>query len=380
MKKLLKALGWIFLFIMTAAAAVFLTIYLLMRMFCYGPSESARDTFVSTMLETGGMKFVISWFFTDEEVMEITGANEPPVAASDTDADLINIPSVSNNDTPQNDEQDEQDKPDLPEALKTAYEADDDGDGLILIPITSHTFSASLLVIRDPSLIHLSSSYPWSTAARERNGLTVGQHCEQSDAVAGINAGEYVTSGTNWGGMPVGVVVEDEEILYNGPSYGDVMVGFNEDNILVVKDVSGMSAAAFQSYVTENHITDAASFKDISGGNINHFTKLIINGEAVELGGKGSGANPRTAIAQCADGTVLFLCTDGRGTGGHLGATGQDLIDLLLQYGAVNAANLDGGSSSALFFNGEYTTGSTHMLYADTSRNVPTAFVVIQKD
>jgi exopolysaccharide biosynthesis protein len=178
--------------------------------------------------------------------------------------------------------------------------------------------------------------------------------------------------------MPVGVVVEDGEILYNGPGYGDVMVGFNEDNVLVVKDVSGMSAASFQNYVAENRITDAASFKDISGGNINHFTKLIINGEAVELGGKGSGANPRTAIAQCADGTVLFLCTDGRGTGGHLGATGQDLIDLLLQYGAVNAANLDGGSSSALFFNGEYTTGSTHMLYADTSRNVPTAFVVIQ--
>ena len=376
MKRLIKAFGWIFLFIVTAVAAVFLTLYLLMRMFCYGPSESARDTFVSTMLETGGMKFVISWFFTDEEVMEITGANEPAAIASDTDAGLVNIPSASDDNASQAD--DAQAEPEIPEALSAAYEADDDGDGLILIPVTSHTFSASLLVIRDPSRIHLSSSYPWSTEARERNGLTVGQHCEQSDAIAGINAGEYVTSGTNWGGMPVGVVVEDGEILYNGPGYGDVMVGFNEDNVLVVKDVSGMSAASFQSYVTENHITDAASFKDISGGNINHFTKLIINGEAVELGGKGSGANPRTAIAQCADGTVLFLCTDGRGTGGHLGATRQDLIDLLLQYGAVNAANLDGGSSSALFFNGEYTTGSTHMLYADTSRNVPTAFVVIQ--
>ena len=49
----------------------------------------------------------------------------------------------------------------------------------------------------------------------------------------------------------MGVVVQDGEILYNGPSYGDVMVGFNEDNVLVVKDVSGMSVAAFQSYVAE---------------------------------------------------------------------------------------------------------------------------------
>ena len=174
----------------------------------------------------------------------------------------------------------------------------------------------------------------------------------------------------------MGVVVENGEILYNGPSYGDVMVGFNSDHVLILTDVGGMSASAFESYVKENNITDAASFKDVAGGNINHFTKLIVNGEAVELGGKGVGANPRTAIGQCADGTVLFLCTDGRGTGGHLGATGQDLINIMLQYGAVNAANLDGGSSSSLYYEGEYAITSTHMRYADTSRKVPTAFVV----
>ena len=48
--------------------------------------------------------------------------------------------------------------------------------------------------------------------------------------------------------------------------------------------------------------------------------------------GKGSGANPRTAIGQKADGTVLLLVTDGRGASGHLGATAADLIKIMKQY------------------------------------------------
>lgn len=378
MKKLFQALGWVFLFIITALGVIFVTLWLLMYMFCNGPSESAKKTFVATMLETGGMKFVVSWYMTDDEVMAIMNegiASAAPVSekSADTDASLVNMNekgSVSGNSG------DGMADSSIPEALRDAYAQDTDGDGLILVPVTSHTFSGGLLVIKDPSRISLSSSYPWSDETRNKDGLTVGEHCEQSSAVAGINAGEYVTSGTNWGGMPVGVVVENGEILYNGPSYGDVMVGFNSDHVLILTDVGGMPASAFESYVKENNITDAASFKDVAGGNINHFTKLIVNGEAVELGGKGVGANPRTAIGQCADGTVLFLCTDGRGTGGHLGATGQDLINIMLQYGAVNAANLDGGSSSSLYYEGEYAITSTHMRYADTSRKVPTAFVV----
>ena len=171
----------------------------------------------------------------------------------------------------------------------------------------------------------------------------------------------------------MGVVVEDGKILFNGPSYGDVMVGFDKDNKLIVKELGGMGAGGFEAYVKEHGIRDAASFKDISGGNINHFTKLIIDGEPVTLGGRGAGANPRTAIGQCADGTVLFLCTDGRGTGGHLGATGEDLINVMMKYGA-------GGSSSSLYFDGDYSITSTHMRYADTSRRVPTAFVAVKKE
>ncbi len=102
----------------------------------------------------------------------------------------------------------------------------------------------------------------------------------------------------------------------------------------------------------------------------------IINGKAREISGNGSGANPRTAIGQREDGAVLMLVTDGRGASGHLGATAADIIAIMQEYGAVNAANLDGGSSSAMYYDGTYEMTSVTLYYSTSSWKLPTAYVV----
>ena len=94
------------------------------------------------------------------------------------------------------------------------------------------------------------------------------------------------------------------------------------------------------------------------------------------MNGLGSGLNPRTAIGQCADGSVLMLVTDGRGKNGHLGASASDLIEIMEKYGAVNAANLDGGSSSCMYYNDEYLMTSVTFYYSNDSWRMPVAFVV----
>ena len=75
----------------------------------------------------------------------------------------------------------------------------------------------------------------------------------------------------------------------------------------------------------------------------------------------------------------MLLVTDGRAANGHLGATAADLIAILLEYGAVNAANLDGGSSSTMVYKGEYEMPSVTFYYNNKSWNMPTAFVVMPK-
>lgn len=368
-KRILKIFGWIIVFLLSTLVILFVTLYLLMGMLCNGPSTSARETFVATMLETGNMKFVVSWYLTEEEILAITGGNR--TALPDDAASLLatNAGNTENQQVMGNAE--------TGDNFANVVSEIDAIEDVGIITITGRTFEGKLLVVRDPSRVTLATAYPWSSMEMEKNGMTVGEYCEAFHGLAAVNAGEFETpSGINWGGRPIGVVVCNGEIQFNEPTYGDVMIGFNENHILIIKEVGNMTAAQFETYVRENAITDAVSFKDISDGNTNHFTRLIENGVPVDLNGKGVGANPRTAIGQCADGTVLILVTDGRGSSGHLGATGQDLINVLSDYGAVNAANLDGGSSSSLYYEGAYQITSSFLPNSDASRRLPTAFIV----
>ena len=59
-----------------------------------------------------------------------------------------------------------------------------------------------------------------------------------------------------------------------------------------------------------------------------------------------------------------------------LGATYMDLAEVFLSYGAVNACNLDGGSSSVMWFQGDYINSpSTYV----GIRPVPTTFLVLKQ-
>ena len=69
---------------------------------------------------------------------------------------------------------------------------------------------------------------------------------------------------------------------------------------------------------------------------------------------------------------VLLLVIEGR-QARSLGATYADLSDIMLEYGAVNACNLDGGSSSMLWFEDGYVNNCASVIGI---RPIPTAFLV----
>ena len=342
--------------------ALVLGLYLMLLICCKGPSKSAQNLFVSTFLETGALKFVPSLYFSEKEIEEIVGSNSREQIDDDVDPGLIVIPSDGDNDNDNNNDNE--------------YNDNFDENGIQIIEVSGLTFSGKLMVVKDPSKVCVGTIYPWSDDNKSKYGVTLDELVKNSGAIAGINGGEYESAG-NWGGKPKGLVVCNGEIQYNKIERGDVMVGFNNDNILVIKDLTGMSKTQVESMVKEEGIRDAVSFKDVAdGSNDNHFTKLIINGEPIKFTGNGSGANPRTVVGQRKDGAVLLLVTDGRGHNGHVGATAADLISVMQEYGAVNAANIDGGSSSAMYYNGEWEMTSVTLYFSTSSWKLPTGFVV----
>ena len=183
------------------------------------------------------------------------------------------------------------------------------------------------------------------------------------DAVAGINAGGFEDAGGRGNGsLPQGLVIRDGEILWGSAFDRYNLVGLDRDGILHVGSMTGREALELGvrwgvSFVTYDGLASA----------------LIINGE-VQRQNLGGGINPRTAIGQRSDGALLLLVLDGRSIG-TLGATMEDVCDIMLEYGAVNAGNLDGGSSSAMVYQGETVNNSASIV---GPRKLPTAFLVLK--
>ena len=336
-----KLIGKVFSFIGVALGFILITLFLTLFIICHGPSKSARNLFVTTVLETGQLKFLASVFLSEEEITEIVNANSLVTMDTEVDTDLINVDDTT--------------KKELIEIYK----------------VSGNNFEGTMMVINDPSKISLATTYPWSEYGKELDKLVT-----ENNALAGINGGLYY-SDANKGGRPLGVTVSNGEIQdMSLGATGLHLIGFDEENILRIIDISNMNRSAIENLIKTERIRDAVTFQEESSDSNNHFVKLIINGEKRELNGLGSGANPRTAIGQREDGSVLFLVTDGRGKNGHLGATAADLIEIMSEYGAVNAANIDGGSSSTMYYNGEYLMTSVTFYYSNSSWRLPTAFIV----
>lgn len=354
-----KIIGRVLLVFAVTVLSIVVTLLISLNMICNGPSESARELFVTTVLESGNLKFVASIFLSTDEINEILSKTSMGNIDTNIDTGLISVDNSGNSDSENT-------------SSGNKYNDDFDENGIEIIEVSGRTFYGKLMVVKDPSKVKLSTTYPWSEYGQELSELV-----SSSGSVAGVNGGLYVSSG-NKGGSPLGVVVSEGEIQYNSPDgwVGLYLIGFDNSNILQIIDIEGMSASEVETLIKEKQIRDAVTFQDESSDANNHFVPLVINGIARELSGQGSGANPRTAIGQRADGAVMLLVTDGRGAAGHLGATASDLISIMMEYGAVNAANLDGGSSSCMYYDDTYEMTSVTLYYANSSWRLPTAFVV----
>lgn len=350
-RRILRFLWRTLLLLFTLVLVLCATLLASKRLICSNVSPAAKRVFVTTMLETGQLKFLASLFVPQDEIRALVASNALAEFNDSVDSSLITV-GVSSGDVAQNEQQQQPD--------------------IAVEKISGRTFLGTMILLKDPSRLSVASIYPW----REK-GVTLDTLVKDSGAVGGINAGIY-NSTNNTGGKPYGIVVCGGEIQFNQPEQfpGLVMIGLTEDNILQIVDINGKTAAQVESLVREMKIRDAIAFQEESTDANNHFVQLVINGEARELNGMGSGLNPRTAIGQRKDGTLLLLVTDGRGRNGHLGASASDLIDIMVEYGAINAANLDGGSSSCMYLNGEYLMDSVTFYYTNSSWRMPTAFVI----
>lgn len=323
-----------------------------------GPSQTMGDLLTVTMLETSALKFVPRIYYSKAQVEQIVARNSVAQTDEEVNTSLISIGAAE----PSPEAPEESLSPDAspsPEPTPTPLPTPKSGalpiideDGIQIYELKGSTYHGYMTVVLDPSRVSVGiCGDRFSSSA----GKQLNQIAKRYDAVAAINGGAFEDDGGSGnGGQPVGLVVSQGK-LYNNASGDRLVIGFTEDDILVFGNWTTQQAHKWK-------LRDAVTFGPA----------LIYNGEPVAAKGAGSGLNPRTGIGQRADGAVLMLIIEGRNAS-SLGGTYADMIEVMLDFGAVNAANLDGGSSSMLYYQGEYISNGVVLT---GSRNLPTAFVV----
>jgi len=316
----------------------------------YGPISYFRDLFVTTAMTTMSHRYFAYVLYSEETVKEILDNNKLVEPEENTDSSAINFnPKFETND------------------YESIYEEqilkkDKGNDIYKLIDISGEGWKGYMVVIYDPSDIKLvfSSNYG-------RGGQFLSTMASENEALVAMNA-----SGVNSspGRNPItGTAILNGKVYDVGRKIykGGGLIGFTKDNVLMLTKKSAKEA-----------------IKDGMDRAIEFGPFLIVNGKPATFKGNGGwGIANRSAIGQRQDGIVLFIVIEGRQRN-SIGISMPELVKLFQKYKVYNAANLDGGGSSALFARTNINKKETGKLINtpvgynyDGERYLPNAWMVL---
>ena len=306
----------------------------------YGPMPKFRNWFVTTAMTTLHHQYLAKMFYREETILKILEENKIIEPTRDTDLSIIDTSSIKTS------------------VYKDKYEKEillhQEGEDYKMIEISGRGYSGYLVAIYDPSRVSVVTAKNFG-----KSGEYLVDMAKENQAIVAINGGGFIDeNGLGTGAEVSGIVIRDSKILNYGSGSGS-LIGFTKENKLYLGKVKSAKDAI------DLGIRDAVEFGPF----------LIVNGEASKVVGNGGyGRHPRTVIGQRKDGVVLFLVIDGRRID-CIGADMDDLISIMLRYGAYNAANLDGGNSSALVIQNKLINHPINWDEREETRPIATGFM-----
>ena len=328
--------------------------FIIVLFLMYGPYNGFRDWYITTAMTTMNHQYLATWFYSSEAINEVLNRNKMVEVDAITDPTLVTTTAATGKITYAN------------EYEKAVLEKDQSHPDYKIIEIKTSKYTGYLAVIYDPSSVQtlvtnkLKKEGQYLTDMANDAGATIaingGVFTGLSTSSEELNSQELAYGGA--GGSPQGITISNGKVITN-TSYTGVggLIGFNEDNKLVLGKMTLKQAQNLK-------VRDAVTCGPF----------LIINGEASKVVGNGGwGTAPRTAIGQRKDGIVLMLTIDGR-RATMPGATMEDLLKIMQNYGAYNASALDGGTSTAMVENGKLVNDPIDSTGSHSTRPIATGF------
>lgn len=274
----------------------------------YGPFKNVRKTIVGAAMSTLSHQYIATTFLSDQKIKDIL--KDDVIEEINQNEDVQDLEFENNHDS-----------------------------NIDRYDIEGKKFKGSMLVIHDPSRVKVGYS-----SKIGKSGELTSQIAKANNAVAAVNGGGFVDQSNdgNWtgtGGQPVGILMSNGKMIHNDITNRDA----KNDTVAITSKGVLLVGKYTLNELEELKVTEAMTFGPA----------LVVNGQpTIKNGDGGQGIAPRTAIGQRKDGAILLLVIDGRQVS-SIGATLRDVQDVMLEYGAYNATNLDGGSSSTMYYDEE---------------------------
>jgi exopolysaccharide biosynthesis protein len=279
--------------LMKRSLPIFGGLVLVFLLLFYGPFESFRLLWINTAMYSSNFKWLAKLLYPDNYITSVLEQNSlSKIERADTSA--INIMNT---------------------------------DGLYFAEVKGNYYKGFIIKIENPSRLNL-------VCSNNNQGKLLEDLVQENGALGGINASAYADDTMR--GIVWGTTIINGKIINMG----------RNDTVHTIGGINGEYKLVI-GYFTNEEIISQNYLWAFEFGPI-----LIINGEKTTLSAYSGGIAPRTAIGQLKNGAVLLVVIDGRQIT-SLGATFQDIQEIMFENGAINAICLDGGSSSTIMYDGK---------------------------
>ena len=218
----------------------------------------------------------------------------------------------------------------------------DDNIQINLETITTNNTTVYVADIQVSSVEYLKTALAQNTYGTNITAKT-SETATANNAILAINGDYYGANSTGYV-IKNGILYRDA--VRDNASYGDLAIY-----------ADGSFEIVYEDEVTAQELIDKGVVNLLAFG-----PSLVEDGEIVvdtstEVG-RAMTSNPRTAIGIIDENHYIIVVADGRTTESE-GLSLYQMAEIMKEYGATTAYNLDGGGSSTLYFNGQVINNPT---------------------
>lgn len=281
--------------------------------------QKYKELWVVTAMSTMNHQYLATWFLTDEEIEAILKKLEVQ-NNEDSNLNEIKIGVANNND-------------------------------IRIEKITGKNYVGYVMIVPDASKVKYVDS------RKSDRGTKLSEIVKSNNAIAGINAGGFTdANGSGSGNQLCEATIINKKLLFGNKTTKYSLIGLSTEGKLILGKYTYQEAMNIG-------IQSAVQFGPY----------IIVNGKNQIKNSNSGGIHPRMAVGQKKDGTFVFVVVDGRQPGYSLGTNLLELQNIFNRYGVYNAANLDGGSSATMYYNGKVINKTSTPI---GERYLPNAIIV----